>query len=271
MDALRLSIVTPSFNQAPYLEAAMTSVLSQRYAALEYVVMDGGSTDGSVEIIRRHEAQLAFWTSAPDGGHYAAVNAGFARTTGEIMAWLNADDQYLPWTFSVVSEVFAHLSEIEWVTTRWPLRWDKRGRAVRCADRGGYAQNAFFRGAYAPGEGRPVIQQESTFWRRSLWERAGGRIDPAFPLGGDFELWARFFKHAELYAIDTPLGGFRMHGEQRSAQQRERYDRDVQHALQLHGGQPAGLLTRLLPRKAPAKIVRFNKNTETWQTETIAV
>ena len=144
---LALSIVTPSFNQAAFLEQAIDSVLGQKYAALEYVIMDGGSTDGSVEIIRRREAALTSWTSAPDGGHYAAVNAGFARTTGEIMAWLNADDQYLPWTFSVVAEVFGQFPEIEWVTTRWPLRWDKRGRAVRCAARPGYAREAFLRGA----------------------------------------------------------------------------------------------------------------------------
>lgn len=271
MTSQRLSIVTPSFNQAQFLEAALASVLGQNYPALEYVVMDGGSTDGSVEIIRRHESRLAFWTSAPDGGHYAAVNAGFARTSGGIMAWLNADDQYLPWTFSVVSEVFAQLPEVEWITTRWPLRWDRRGRAVRCAARGGYAREAFLRGAYAPGDGRPVIQQESTFWRRSLWERAGGRLDPEFPLGGDFELWARFFRHAELYAIDTPLGGFRMHGEQRSARQRAQYDSDVRRALALHGGSAAGPLARLLPRRCAAKIVRFNKNTDAWAVEKVSV
>jgi glycosyltransferase involved in cell wall biosynthesis len=268
---LTLSIVTPSFNQAPFLEQGITSVLGQRYPALEYVIMDGGSTDGSVEIIERHSAQLAYWTSGPDGGHYAAVNAGFARTSGEIMAWLNADDQYLPWTFSVVTEVFEQFPEIEWVTTRWPLRWDKRGRAVRCAAREGYSREEFFRGAYVPGDGRDVIQQESTFWRRSLWDRAGGNLDTSFPLGGDFELWARFFKLTELHGIDTPLGGFRVHGEQRSALQREKYDSDVQRALALHGGRMPGALERIIPRKSPAKIVRFNKNTDAWVVETVEV
>jgi glycosyltransferase involved in cell wall biosynthesis len=266
---LTISIVTPSFNQAAFLEQAIASVLSQRDAAIEYVIMDGGSTDGSVAIIERHAAQLAHWASAPDGGHYAAVNAGFARTSGEIMAWLNADDQYLPWTFSVVAEVFEQFPEIEWVTTRWPLRWDKRGRAVRCAARVGYAREAFLRGAYLPGDGRDVIQQESTFWRRSLWERAGGKLDTSFPLGGDFELWARFFQHAELYAIDTPLGGFRVHGEQRSALQREQYDSDVRRALAQHGGREPSALDRL--RKSAAKILRFNKNTEAWEIETVEV
>jgi glycosyltransferase involved in cell wall biosynthesis len=269
MNQPRISIVTPSFNQAAYLEPAIDSVLGQKYPALEYVIMDGGSTDGSVEIIRRHEAALSAWTSAPDGGHYAAVNAGFAKTSGEIMAWLNADDQYLPWTFSVVAEVFAQFPEIEWATTRWPLRWDKRGRAVRCAARAGYARAAFLRGAYLPGDGREVIQQESTFWRRSLWERAGAKIDTSFPLGGDFELWARFFQHAELFAIDTPLGGFRVHGDQRSALQREQYDRDVRRALAQHGGREPSALDRL--RQSPAKIVRFNKNTDAWVIETVEV
>lgn len=271
MDQPRISIVTPSFNQAAFLEQAIDSVLGQRYAALEYVIMDGGSTDGSVEIIRRRAGELAAWTSGPDGGHYAAVNAGFAKTSGEIMAWLNADDQYLPWTFSVVAEVFASFPGIEWVTTRWPLRWDRRGRAVRCAARRGYSRAGFFRGEYLPGDGRDVIQQESTFWRRSLWERVGGAIDASFPLGGDFELWARFFKAAELYAIDTPLGGFRVHGDQRSATQREKYHRDVRRALELHGGKIRGPLARLIPSRSPARIVRFNKNSEAWVVETIAV
>ncbi len=116
-----------------------------------------------------------------------------------------------------------------------------------------------------------MIQQESTFWRRSLWELAGARIDTSFPLGGDFELWARFFQHTELYAIDTPLGGFRVHGEQRSARQREQYDSDVRRALAQHGGRVPGTLERMIPRKSAAKIVRFNKNTDAWVIETVEV
>lgn len=267
----KISIVTPSYNQAGYLETALTSVLGQGYPSLEYVVMDGGSTDGSVDIIKRWERELSYWTSGKDGGHYAALNTGFSMTTGEIMAWLNADDQYLPWTFSVVGEIFAQFPEIEWLTTRWPLRWDKRGRAVRCADRKGYARSKFLAGDYRPGDGRPVIQQESTFWRRSLWKKSGGKLDPSYALGGDFELWARFYQHAELYSVDTPLGGFRVHGEQRSALQREQYDEDVERALKTHGGRVPGRLGRLLRPKAQAKVVRFNKNTDTWVIETATV
>src|SRR5688572_12979616 len=92
----RISIVTPCLNGAPHLEAAMDSVLSQGYANLEYVVVDGGSTDGSVDIIHKRAAHLAWWVSEPDRGHAAALNKGFAKTTGEILGWLNHDDLLFP-------------------------------------------------------------------------------------------------------------------------------------------------------------------------------
>lgn len=100
---LEISIVTPSFNQGEFLEAAIRSVLDQQYPALEYIVVDGGSTDGSIEIIRRYEAQLHRWCSEPDEGHYAAVNKGFSWSNGEIMAWLNSDDMYCLWTLALKS------------------------------------------------------------------------------------------------------------------------------------------------------------------------
>lgn len=211
-----LTIVTPSFNQAPFLAAAMDSVLAQCYPALEYFVMDGGSKDGSREIIERYADRLTGWVSAPDGGQYAAVTAGFARGHGEVLAWLNSDDAYCPWAFSVVGEIFAKFPQIEWLTTTRPLFWDRAGRAVHCPAVRGYARRAFLAREHFPsGEGFQlgVIQQESTFWRRSLWERAGG-FPEGYPLAGDFALWGKFFELAELYAVETPLGGFRTHGEQ---------------------------------------------------------
>ena len=235
----KLSIVTPSFQQAGFLEATIQSVLGQNYPELEYFIVDGGSTDGSVEIIRRYEDRLSGWVSEPDGGQYDAVNKGFARTTGEIMGWINSDDFYLPGALSIVGEVFAEFPEIEWITTLHAAVADASGRLVKIHTRPGYPRRGFMR-----GENLPVgthfaqgwIQQESTFWRRSLWERAGSRLDLGYKLAGDFELWARFFQHADLIGIGAPLAGFRLHGAQRSVQQEQGYLREAQQAFAAHGG-----------------------------------
>ena len=187
----RISVVTPSFNQARFLPETFRSVLGQSYPDLEYVVIDGGSTDGSAEIIRRHAEHLSFWTSETDGGQYDAINKGFARTSGDVMAWLNSDDLYTPWALRVVGEVFSQLPQVEWVTTLLPLHWDEHGLPTRCSPVEGFSKHGFFRGRHLPRPGEMdkwFIQQESTFWRRSLWEKAGGRIDSSLHLAGDFEL-----------------------------------------------------------------------------------
>jgi len=112
---------------------------------------------------------------------------------------------------------------------------------VSCAARDGYSRAAFFRGENLAGgswHSRGWIQQESTFWRRSLWDRAGGKIDISYRLAADFELWARFYRQAELYGVSTPLGGFRAHGDQRSAQQFEAYSKEAKEVLHQYGGTP---------------------------------
>ncbi len=233
----------------------MQSILTQEYSALEYVVMDGGSTDESPVLLRRYSDRLAYWCSEKDEGQYDALNKGFALTTGEVMGWLNSDDKHLPWTLSVVAEIFETFPEVEWLTTLFPLRWDVKGRAVRCAQRKGFSETGFLAGEnlptgqwYSPG----WLQQESTFWRRSLWERAGGRMDNQWDLAGDFELWLRFFQHAELYAVDTPLAGFRQHGDQKSVLQKEKYRREAVEVLSRGGGHMPGYLRSSL-RAAAAR------------------
>ena len=190
----RLTIVTPSFNQGEFLEETIKSVLDQEYENLEYIVVDGGSTDRSVSIIKKYSHRLAHWVSEPDEGQYHAINKGFARATGEIMAWLNSDDKYLPWTLSVVADIFSAFPEVEWLTSVHPLQWNSHGQAVAVDFTGALSRHSFLQGNNFPVEGsigRRWIQQESTFWRRSLWERAGGRLDQSLAMAADFSFSAR--------------------------------------------------------------------------------
>jgi glycosyltransferase involved in cell wall biosynthesis len=205
----KISIVTPSYNQVAYIEDTIRSVLEQDYPDLEYVIIDGGSTDGSVEIIKKYEKYLTHWESKEDEGQYNAINKGFRKTNGEIMAWLNADDKYCPWTFKVIAQVFSQIPEVNWASTVFPMTWDKDGVPVICVQMEGHNRELLVENKY-------FIQQESTFWRRSLWEKAGGYVDESYWLAADFELWNRFYNHDELYGIRVPLAGFRMHELQRT-------------------------------------------------------
>ncbi len=289
---MKFSIVTPSYNQAAYLETAMQSVLSQRGAVdeLEYIVVDGGSTDGSVDIIRRHEKELAWWVSERDAGQNEAITKGFSHATGDVMAWINSDDQYTPWALSVAAEIFAQLPEVEWLTSMIQIRWDARGRAVRCLTHPGFSRAGFLRGECLPKPGEYStgwIQQESTFWRRSLWERAGGCITPGLYYTGDFDLWARFYQHAELHGVETPLGGYRFHGEQKNGQGNDRYFVEAEPIFEKHGGRRYRGMEKTLRALArencprgwqalalkwgwlyPAKICRHDKMTNQWEVRT---
>jgi glycosyltransferase involved in cell wall biosynthesis len=259
MQTPRISLVTPNFNLARHLELALRSVLEQDYPGLEYVVIDGGSTDGSVDIIRRHADRLAFWSSEPDGGLYDALGKGFARTTGEIMGWINSDDRHLPWTLSAVGEIFARFPEVSWITSLHHLLLNERDQAMRCGYAAGYNRPTFRRGANLPGGrwyARSWIQQESTFWRRSLWERAGGRVERAWRTGGDFELWTRFFEHAELYGVATPLAAFRRRAGQNSADHAAHYHARATEALGRTGGRVSGALASGFRRRALALLGR---------------
>ena len=215
----RITIVTPSLNQAEFLEDTLSSVVAQGYPDLEYVVVDGGSTDGSVDIIRRHEEGISLWTSEPDEGHADALNKGFARTTGEIMGWLNSSDVYYPWTLETVACVFRDLPEVEWI--QGVSSYVDVGRQPKFV-----AQTLSNRYDLLIDHG-VTIQQESVFWRRSLWERAGGRLDDTLRLSCDFELWSRFSRYAPLYHVSTALSAFRRHEESRGHLQREDYDREA--------------------------------------------
>jgi len=229
----KISIVTPSYNQGQFLEATIQSILSQNYPNLEYIIIDGGSTDNSVEIIQKYQEHLHFWCSEPDAGQYDAINKGFAHATGEIMAWLNSDDLYCPWALRTVSSIMSALPQVEWLTTFSPCFWDYDGFCMGFDKTSGYSKEAFLDGLYLPRKrvrAIKFIQQESTFWRRSLWEKSGSHISTEFKLAGDFDLWCRFYCCSELVGVGSSLGGFRFQASQKS-QQIESYILESKQAL----------------------------------------
>lgn len=223
MTQLKISIVTPSLNQAAFLEETIQSVINQHYPNLEYVVIDGGSTDGSVEIIKKYKKNLKYWVSEIDRGHGDALNKGFSHTTGEIMAWINSDDKYTPWAFKTVAEIFARHPDVMWITGLNSL-WNDKGAMIE-ATRVPKNIYDFLNGDYE------WVQQESVFWRRSLWERAGGYINDNYKLMIDGELWTRFFLHERLYLVDCILGGYRSHPDNRACHHADVVHQEMQQAI----------------------------------------
>lgn len=210
----KISVVTSSFNQRELLENTISSILSQGYSNTEYIIIDGGSVDGSIDLIKKFAGKLTYWASEPDNGRGDALNKGFKQSSGEIMAWLGCGDMYCPWALKVVSEIFMQLPEVEWLTTASPIIWNVNKLPVSCKFHYGHSRCGFKEGYYFPA--MATLQQESTFWRRSLWERAGGYVDENLPLVPDFELWVRFSKYAKIHTTSVPLGGICRHPSQKS-------------------------------------------------------
>jgi glycosyltransferase involved in cell wall biosynthesis len=199
----RITVVTAVYNGAAHLEETICSLLDQRYPNLEYIVVDDGSTDRTPEIIKRYEKHLA-WQRQGNAGMYAALNTGFAKSSGEIMGWLNDSDKLHTGALLVVGSVFGSLPQVEWIAGR-PTWFNEEGMTVALGEPPHWSRYRFLAGA------NRYIQQESTFWRRSLWTKAGGYVDDSGKCGhvADFELWVRFFRHAKLYPVDALIGGFR--------------------------------------------------------------
>jgi glycosyltransferase involved in cell wall biosynthesis len=202
-----VSIVTPSYNQASYLEATIRSVLEQDYPSLEYIIIDGGSSDGSVEIIRKYSDRLSYWISEPDMGQTDAINKGFAQAKGEILAWLNSDDIYYPDAISEAVEFLQSHREIGMVYGDADYI-DSEGMVIGQfpARQTSYKQ---LRRGYVH------IPQQAAFFRSRLWEMASP-LDPSFYFAMDYDLWVRMSEFSQIRYLPRRWAAFRLHQDAKS-------------------------------------------------------
>jgi glycosyltransferase involved in cell wall biosynthesis len=254
----RITIVTAVRNCARYIEEAICSVLDQGYPNLEYIIVDGLSTDGTVDIVRKYEKHLAWWVTQADKNVYQALNTGFSRSSGQILGWLNASDKLHPNSLYVVGSAFVELPSIEWITGR-PTQFSEDGMTI-----GLFAVPRWSRQRYLAGANQH-IQQESTFWRRSLWERAGASLSEAYKDVGDVDLWVRFFRQARLYPIDALIGGWREHPDSISHSDLESYNRNLNTIIESELNQNPYLRLVQLLKRIDRTIKRIPKVRVMWQ------
>ncbi len=198
-----ISIVTPSYNQAQYLEQTIRSVLEQGYEPLEYFVIDGGSTDGSESLIKQYANQLSGWVSEKDNGQADAINKGFARCSGEIVAWINSDDYYLPNAFHVVAPIFAEQADVGLIYGD-VLSVDANSKVFNIQKFKQYGLQDLM--AFN------IISQPAVFMRRSVLEKAG-YLDLKYHLLLDHHLWIRMARLTKMMYVPQVLAAARYHAE----------------------------------------------------------
>jgi len=228
-----VTIITPSYNQANYLDLTIQSVLAQDYPRIEYLVVDGASTDGSVEIIQRYAGRLAWWVSEPDRGQAEAINKGFQRASGEIVAWLNSDDLYLPGAVARAVRALQANPALGLVFGD-ALTIDARGKPLNSLVFGDWGLRELIRFR--------IICQPAVFMRRSVLEQAG-YLDPDYHMMLDHQLWTRVAQLAPIQHLDqtdkfAPLAAARHHPQAKNTAQPEKFAQETLRVLAWMQTQP---------------------------------
>jgi len=220
-----ISIVVPSFNQGFFLEQNLKSITNQGYSNYEIILLDGGSTDTSRLIINKYEKQCSFVRQSKDGGHYSAINEGFAIAKGDLLMWLNSDDMLHPGALDIAARAYTAYNGKAGLFTGYPSTWDELGLLTSInLNPPEWGQDYFLEMNLHVDS---FMQQESTFFARSLWQKVGGLNSDKYPYAADFDLWLRMSQHSPVVRLPNLIGGFRIHAQQRS-HQIERYCFEVE-------------------------------------------
>ena len=215
MSKLKISIITPSFNQGQFIEQTIQSVLSQDYPNIQYIIMDGGSTDNTLSILKKYKGKLT-WFSRKDKGQSDAINKGLQLVTGDIVAWLNSDDYYLPGTLNKVTEYFELHKEAQWVSGDY-LVINEKGKEIHsfvCWYKRILSHfSSFFTLSFTN-----YINQPSTFWRKSFQNQLN-LLNEELSYCMDYDLWLRFMKQSPVHIIRSPLSAFRVHSVSKGGSQ----------------------------------------------------
>jgi len=234
MPVPRISVVVPSLNQAPFLAEAIDSVLSQGYPDLELIVMDGGSTDGSLDIIRSYEARLSFWRSAPDGGQSAAINRGVKEATGTIVCWLNSDDLLCENSLPLVGRAAAEHPDVGmYIGNGFRLDQGTRRLTPYCPRPLAFSRRAL-------REGGAYIHQPSTFFTRAAWDRVGG-LDESLKFCMDWDVIMRVAALYPVALIDAFLATTREYDETKTASGGMERAAEIRRMIEGNTGEPLSI------------------------------
>lgn len=221
----KISIITACYNMENYIEQTIRSIIDQNYPNLEYIIIDGGSSDNTINIVKKYLHKIDLLISEPDEGQYYAIRKGIDRATGDIIAWLNADDSYFPWTLRVVGKVFQNYN-IKWLCGL-PSFLDEEGLLTKIYNNPSAKPCHAIRNGWFRKNGYGFLQQESMFWRKELWEKSGG-LDLKYNLAADYKLWTKFATQAELWTINLPLASFRLRKNSRSKISEKEYLNEIE-------------------------------------------